>query len=111
MINASVTKKGGQTQRLGHQIPTDESDTMGVCWELCGLVSDQHISACPSSLCEAKPVGEGLSLGNDRKTLGQHRMVQRLRDLTLSSLMMILSAVFNFTLSVTHGTDKANGHT
>lgn len=111
MINASVTKKGGQKQRLGHQIPTDESDTMGVCWELCGLVSDQHMSACPSGLHEAKPVGEGLSLGNDRKTLDSTEGCRDYVTCTLSSLMMILSAVFNFTLSVTHGTDKANGHT
>lgn len=78
MINALVTKKGGQKQLLGHQNPTGESDTIGVCWELCGLVSDQHVSACPSGLREAKPVGEGFSLGKDRKTLGQHRMLQRL---------------------------------
>lgn len=66
---------------MGHQIPTDESDTIGVCWELCGLVLDQHMSACPSGLHEAKPLGEGLSLGEDWKTLGQHRRLQRLRDL------------------------------
>lgn len=67
-----------------------------MCRELCGLISDQHRSACPVGLLmRQKPTGT-VSLGKDQQTLGQYRMHHNTDD-SLGD--------FSVTLPVVHGTD------
>ena len=80
---------------------------MKYCWKPCGLVSDEHISACSMNLCRAKPIEMVFHSAKTSQPQDSAGYCWDQVACTLFSLikLLILWMVYSFTLSVVHGTD------
>lgn len=71
------------------------------CWELCGVVLDQYMNDCSTSLMSQRPMGTVL-LSKDQCTLGQHRILLELLGVHALSSLVILRTLLAVLLSFLH---------